>query len=514
MELNELLLPGEYEGDPIPAGITVTGIENDGRNAAPGRLFICHEGTKYNSHLLLPTLRETGAVAAVVSRGYAGKTPDIPVVPVADTRRAEALIVSRFYGSPGDRLTMIGVTGTNGKTSVATMIWHVLNQAGIPCGLIGTTGFRGRADDDEDAFSRFHGGAASTMTTPPPLTLYPLLSAMLERGITHVVTEVSSQALDQGRVAPLSFACSVFTNLSPEHLDYHGTMTDYLAAKKILFRQTKTAVVNADSPWSDLLLDGLSCRRVACGTLPPCDYRASKITCEGSACVSFDCTAQGETFPVSVPLPGAFTVQNALLALAAARAVGADRATAVDALSRMPTVPGRMERINTEGFPFTVLIDYAHTEAALRSLLLSVRGFCKKEQRIVLLFGCGGDRDPAKRSEMGKTAEAFADFTIVTSDNSRTEDPKAIIRAILSGMKDRGKRRVIVNRERAIAYAILSAQPGDVILLVGKGHEKYEIGADGARPFDEKKIVEAALEERRTGHTMEERDADQNGQTD
>ena len=513
MELNELLLPGEYEGDPIPAGMTVTGIENDGRTVSPGCLFICHEGTKYNSHLLLPTLREKGAVAAVVSREYTGKNPDILTVPVADTLRAEALICSRFFGSPGDHLTMIGVTGTNGKTSVATMIRHILNQAGFPCGMIGTTGFFGRAGDEE-AFSRFRTGEASTMTTPPPLTLYPLLSAMRERGITHVVMEVSSQALDQGRVAPLTFACSVFTNLSPEHLDYHGTMTDYLNAKKILFRQTKTAIVNADSPWSDLLLDGLSCRRVACGTLPSGDVRASEVAFEGSAGVSFACTAGGDTFPVFVPLPGSFTVQNALLALAASIRLGADRATAVGALSRMPTVPGRMERVNTDGFPFTVLIDYAHTEAALRSLLLSVRAFCKKEERIVLLFGCGGDRDPSKRSEMGKTAAAFADFTIVTSDNSRTEDPKAIIRAILSGMSDRSKRRVIVNRERAITYAILSAQPGDVVLLVGKGHEKYEIGADGAREFDEKKIVERALEARRSGHTMEDRDADQYGQTD
>ena len=513
MNLNKVLRPGEYEGDPIPADVTVTGISNDGRNVAPGCLFICHKGAKYDSHFLLPTLRETGAVAAVVSSEYVGESPDIPVFPVVDTRRAEAQIVSRFYGSPGDRLTLIGVTGTNGKTSVATMLWHILNQTGIPCGLIGTTGFHGRVGD-EDAFSRFHTGEASTMTTPPPLTLYPLLFAMLESGITHAVMEVSSQALEQGRVAPLTFLCSVFTNLSPEHLDYHGTMTDYLTAKKILFRKTKTAVVNADSPWSDLLLDGLPCRRVSCGTLPPCDFRAASVAYEGSACVSFDCTAEGETFPVFVPIPGAFTVQNALLALAAARVVGVERAAAVDALSRMPIVPGRMERIDAAGFPFTILIDYAHTEAALRSLLLSVRGFCKKNERIVLLFGCGGDRDPSKRSEMGKTAETFADFVIVTSDNSRTEDPKAIIRAILSGMKDKRKRRVIVNRERAITYSILSARPGDVILLVGKGHEKYEIGADGAHAFDEKKIVETALEARRTGHTMEERDADPDGQTD
>ena len=513
MELNELLLPGEYEGDPIPTGVTVRALSSDGRTVAPGSLFICHAGTNYNSHVLLPTLREKGAVAAVVSREYAGEIPDLPIVLVADTRRAEALIADRFYGSPGERLTMIGVTGTNGKTSVATMIRHILNQAGFPCGFIGTTGFLGKKGD-EDAFSRFRSGEASTMTTPPPLTLYPLLSAMRAAGITHVVMEVSSQALDQGRVAPLRFACSVFTNLSPEHLDYHRTMTDYLKAKKILFAQSKTAIVNRDSPWSDLLLDGLPCLRVGCGTIPPCDYRATSVTFGGSACVSFDCTAEGETFPVFVPIPGFFTVQNALLALAAARVLGVARTTAVDALASMPTVPGRMERVDTDGFPFTVLIDYAHTEAALRSLLLSVRAFCKKDERIVLLFGCGGDRDPAKRSEMGKTAEELSDFTIVTSDNSRGEDPKTIIRAILSGMNDRNKRRVIVNRKRAITYAILSARPGDVILLVGKGHEKYEIGADGTHEFDEKKIVAAALEARRTGHTMETDDADRDGQTD
>ncbi|MBP5428042.1 MAG: UDP-N-acetylmuramoyl-L-alanyl-D-glutamate--2,6-diaminopimelate ligase [Clostridia bacterium] len=502
MELNELIFPGEFDGGAIPAGIHVERIGNDGRNIEPGTLFFCHKGSRYDAHVLLPTLRDAGCVAAVVSLAHAGREAGIPLIPVADTRRAEAFAVSRFYGSPGKRLTLIGVTGTNGKTGVATMLRSILSDAGIPCGMIGTTGYLGVAGK-ETAFDAFHEGDAKTMTTPPPLTLYPLLSAMADSGITHVVIEVSSQALCASRVAPLRFAASVFTNLSPEHLDFHKTMIAYLAAKKTLFKQTDVAVVNGDSPWSDLLLDGLSCNRLTCGTLGNCDVTAKDVSLHGAEGVSYLYRSRDGEFPVFLPIPGSFAVQNSLLALTAARVLGVDSGTALASLSHFPGVPGRMERIDTGGLPFSVFIDYAHTEAALRSLLLSVRSFLPPGGRIVLLFGCGGDRDPGKRSEMGKTAEELADFTVVTSDNSRSEDPKKIILEILSGMKRPEKRRVIVKREHAIAYAIERATSGDVILLVGKGHEKYEIDADGKHPFDEKKIAQAALEARRCGHTME-----------
>lgn len=514
MELNRLLREGEYEGEPIPDGIEITGIENDGEKIAPGCLFICHKGEKFDSHVLLRTLAGAGCAAAVVSCGHAAGPVGIPVIRVKDTRRAEAFAVSRFYGSPAEQLKMIGVTGTNGKTSVATMIRHVLNDAGIPCGMIGTTGYRG-LPEMEDAFDGFRFGAAATMTTPPPLTLYPLLAAMVDAGITHVVMEVSSQALAQARVAPISFAVSVFTNLSPEHLDYHKTMTDYLEAKKILFRQTDTAVVNGDSPWSDLLLDGLSCRKITCGTLSDSKVRATGVSLNGCEGVSFRFSAGEGSFPVSVPIPAAFTVQNALLALTAAKTLGVDTETAIRALARIPKITGRMERIDTGGLPFSVFIDYAHTEAALRSLLTSVRAIRQAGERIVVLFGCGGDRDPSKRCEMGKTAAELADLSIVTSDNSRSEDPKKIILSILSGMGCRERRRVIVDRKKAIRWAIQNARAGDLILLVGKGHEKYEITQEGVREFDEKKIVLEALEERRAGHTMEDGEcADQNGKSD
>ena len=514
MELDQLLLDGEHLGDRIPRGIGISGIENDGRKVVPGCLFVCHKGALFDSHALLPQLRDAGCAAVVVSYDHEIGSVGIPVIRVRDTRRAESLAVSRFYGSPADKLTMIGVTGTNGKTSVATMIWHILNDAGIPCGLIGTTGYRG-LPGNENAFDAYRTGAAATMTTPPPPALYPLLAAMSKTGITHVVMEVSSQALSQSRVAPIRFALSVFTNLSPEHLDYHGTMTEYLEAKKILFRQTDTAVVNGDSPWSDLLLDGLTCNKIACGTLDGRDARATDVTLNGCDGVSFLYRTDEGAFPVTVPIPGTFTVQNALLALTAAKTLGIDTETGIRSLAHVPTIPGRMERIDTGELPFSVFIDYAHTEAALRSLLCSIRAIRRPGEQIVVLFGCGGDRDPSKRCEMGKTAEELADFTIVTSDNSRSEDPKRIIRSILSGMEEQDRRRVIVDREKAIRYAIQNALQGDLILLVGKGHEKYEITRDGVREFDEKKIVLSALEERRTGHTMEgEGDADPNRETD
>ena len=504
MELNRLLLPGEYDGK-TGDNIEITGISNDGRRIGTGNLFICHKGKKYDSHVLLPTLKETGIVAAVVSSEHKNDHVGIPLFAVGDTRLAEAYAVSRFCGSPGDRLTLIGVTGTNGKTSVSTMLWRILNDAGIKTGLIGTTGYGG-TPEKEDAFTSFRIDDATSMTTPPPLTLYPLLAAMADAGITHVVTEVSSQALAARRVAPLSFSAAIFTNLTPEHLDYHRTMTEYLAAKKVLFRQSKIAVVNGDSPWTDLLLDGFSCPRVVCGTFGTCDYTATNVARDGCKSVSYLCQTPEGSFPVSVPVPASFTVINSLLALATAKTVGVGIESALGTLARLPGVPGRMETVDAGDFPFTIIIDYAHTEAALRSLLLSVRAFRRPGQRIVLLFGCGGDRDPAKRSEMGRTAEELADYTVVTSDNSRSEDPKKIISGILSGMKRIDKRRVVVDRRRAIEYVIRTAKAGDVILLAGKGHEKYEIGADGVREFDEKKIVSDALEARRNGHTTEGKD--------
>ena len=514
MELNRLLFPGEHDGDPIPDWIGIAGLSNDGREITPGSLFFCHEGARFDSHTLLPALRDAGCVAAVVSRTYTGDTGGIRVIPVADTRRAEAFAASRFYGDPGDKLTLIGVTGTNGKTSVSTMIREILTDAGIKTGQIGTTGFIG-AKGSETAFEQYRTGDSNTMTTPPPLTLYPLLAAMVDSGITHAVIEASSQALATSRLSPLSFACAVFTNLSPEHLDYHKTMTGYLLAKKILFRQTETAIVNGDSPWSDLLLEGLSCRRISCGTLATCDTQASDVELRGVDGVSYTVHCDKERFPVFVPIPGKFTVQNSLFAITAARTLGVGVTEAIGSLSRLRAVPGRMERIDTGDFPFSVFIDYAHTEAALRTLLQSVRAIKAPGERIVLLFGCGGDRDPGKRSEMGKTAEELADFTVVTSDNSRTEDPKKIIRAILSGMKSQERRRVIVSRGQAIRYVIRNAKPGDLILLVGKGHERYEIGAEGVKEFDEKKIVKEALEELRNGNTMEETNrADQNRNPD
>ena len=514
MELDQLFFGGEYEGETFPRGVKVTGIENDGRRVSPGCLFFCHKGARFDSHALLPSLAAAGCAAAVISSEYEGEPAGIPLIRVRDTRRAEALAVSRFYGSPADKLTVIGVTGTNGKTSVATMIWHILNDAGIPSGMIGTIGYRG-LPGHENELDGSRTGVAATMTTPPPETLYPLLSAMVDAGITHVVTEVSSQALSQARVASIRFALSVFTNLSPEHLDYHGTMTDYLEAKKILFRQSETAVVNGDSPWTDLLLEGLACKRVTCGFLPGCDVRATDVAMNGCEGVSFFYrTAKGD-FPVSVPIPGTFTVQNALLALTAAKTLGVGVKSCIRSLARVPTVPGRMERVDTDGFPFSVFIDYAHTEAALRSLLTSVRAIRRPGERIVVLFGCGGDRDPSKRCEMGKAASELADLSIVTSDNSRSEDPKKIIRSILSGMGEASCRRVIVDREKAIRYAIENAKPGDILLLVGKGHEKYEIRSDGVREFDEKKIVLDALEALRAGHTIgESEDADQNRNAD
>ncbi len=340
------------------------------------------------------------------------------------------------------------------------------------------------------------------MTTPDPDILYPMLRMMRSAGITHAVMEVSSHALFLEKVAPIAFSAGIFTNLSPEHLDFHNDMESYLAAKGRLFSQCRVGVFNCDDPYAEKMIAAASCEVVRAGVVWQGDYRATDVELCGTGGARYTLQAPALRMRIRTPLPGSHSVYNTLLALTAALRLGISPPVAADALAAPIRVPGRLERVPTgAGTGFSVFIDYAHTEQALRSLLLAVRAFRKAGERIVLLFGCGGDRDKTKRAPMGKTAEELADCVILTSDNPRTEDPKAILQDILSGMHSPERHRVISSRRRAIETAIAEAIPGDIILLVGKGHERYEITASGVHPFDERKIVLSALEKKRKGDT-------------
>ncbi len=505
MKLSELLYEGEYTSLHSPEKIEVSHIASDTRGLCQGCLFVCLRGLRFDSHTLLEKIKEGGAAAIIVESGAIySPLQGIPIFEVKNTRIALSLLYSRFYGDPQKDLCLVGITGTNGKTSTAVMLYNILEKAGIKAGLIGTVeclydGKRYALPEDEEQRKRL-----LSMTTPDPDILYPILRKMKEEGITHVVMEVSSHALSLEKVYPLTFDIGIFTNLSPEHLDFHSDIDTYLSAKQKLFKQSKIGILNGDDKASRVLMEKSPCRMICCGLEKQNDYYADSISLLGSRGVSYTLSLPEAKLRVRVPIAGSFTVYNSMLATAAAKELGISPLAAAEALSEQATVRGRMERLPLGEFDktFSVFIDYAHTEEALRSLLMSVRAFAAPSERIVLLFGCGGDRDKGKRPKMGKIAEELANFCIVTSDNSRTEKSEDIINEILSGMEDPTSHTVIKDRKEAIEYAILHAKVGDIILLCGKGHETYQIKKSGVCRFDERKIVENALEKRKNGDTV------------
>ena len=493
-------------------GITVSGIATDSRSVRAGDLFIAISGLHTDARRFIPEAVAKGAVAVVCEPSEV--MPDggrIPVIPVANARLAMACLYDALYGHPTRNLRLVGVTGTNGKTSVSTMLYRILRAAGVPCGLIGTVGCCMPQSD-----TPVSGEGLSGMTTPDPAVLYPLLAQMAAQSPsarTTVVMEVTSHALHHAKVAPLTFDLAVFTNLSSEHMDLHGTMEDYFDAKLGLFEVTREAVVNADDRWGRRLLaeptpihhyhichaeglQNLSPDRMCPAGEGTCTrYYAEQVKFSGEDGVAFKLASPDIRLRLRCPVPGQFTVMNAMEAAVAALALGVSPAVVRDALAGFGGVPGRMERVilPETDIPFSVFIDFAHTPDALENLLASVHGFRRRGQRIVLVFGCGGDRDRSKRKVMARIASRMSDSLVITSDNSRSEDPDDIIADILAGVDKESEFAVVQNRAEAIRYAIRHARAGDLILLAGKGHENYEIDRTGKHPFCEKDIaVEAA----------------------
>ncbi len=509
------------------ADITVGGITTDSRCLAPGDLFVAIPGLHTDARTFLSVAASKGCAAIVTEYADGEQLPavDCPVISVPNARVAAACLYDAWYGHPARSFRLVGVTGTNGKTSVTAMLRHILRTAGIPCGLIGTVGCispGGEADICRDPDAP---GGMTAMTTPDPAVLYPLLARMAEdvegdeRTPTSkrpvVVMEVTSHALALGKVAPLDFEVAVFTNLSPEHLDLHGTMEDYYAAKRRLFGVTRRAVLNADDRYGRMLLSEplpirhwYICHASGLEGLPPdrmcpagegsCTrVYAEQVKQLGEDGVAFKLTTPDIRLRLRCPVPGGFTVMNAMEAATAALALGVSPAAVRDGLRSFPGVPGRMEQIRLPGtrFPATVYIDFAHTPDALEKLLGTVHDFRRRGQRIVLLFGCGGDRDRSKRKVMARVASRMADSVIITSDNSRSENPGDIISDILAGIDKESEFVVIPDRTEAIRYAVRYARSGDIILLAGKGHETYEITASGMHPFSERDITVAAVRE-------------------
>lgn len=492
--------------------IKIFGVTADSRRVQPGWLFVAIRGMKQNGGDFTTHALERGAVAVVGEKDLTLTGASAVFLTTDDPRETLADLCDAWYDHPAQKLRLVGVSGTNGKTSVSSMLAHILQFNEIPCGIIGTVGVISPAgqpvsirSDDETA----------NMTTPDPEELYAILATMAVEGgkAPVVVMEVTSHALALRKVAPLRFEVSIFTNLTPEHLDFHETMEAYYAAKKKLFTDavTRTAVVNADDPYGRrLLTDGETHAEqwLVCHTQTPAVK--ADMPCVGRCCqhiyagqiknrdadgVEYRLLSPDARVRLLCPVPGEFTVSNSLEAAVAARALGVTPTKIKEALACFRGVAGRMERVPLgDHVGFSVFLDYAHTPDALGNLLATANGFRKRGERIVLLFGCGGDRDSSKRAPMAAIASRMADMVIITSDNSRTEDPQHIISDILAGMAQDCDHVVIPDRAEAIQYAIRYARRGDIILLAGKGHENYELDANGKHPFCEKDIVISAAE--------------------
>ena len=495
MQLSDLINGTEYQLLHGSVDVEVHAIRYDSRQVGPGDLFVCIRGFRSDGHDFIQAAWAAGAVAVLVERhdlseqALHGGT----VVKVANARQSLAAVACRFYGHPSRKLTMIGVTGTNGKTTTTYLIESVLRRAEHRVGLIGTIGYRCNGVETE-----------ATRTTPESCDLQALLQRMALLHADSVVMEVSSHAMALHRVDGCEFDVAVFTNLTQDHLDFHGTMEAYRNAKLILFEglgvgsmktREKAAVVNLDDPAADLFLGATRVRRLTYSLERPADLSATDISMgpDGVRCRLQ--TPWGAT-EIRSPLLGRYNLSNILAAAGAGLHLGADLSAVADGIAALYHVPGRCERVE-EGQEFSVMVDYAHTPDALRRVLRMARQCCPG--RLIVLFGCGGDRDRGKRPVMGEAALELADFTVITSDNPRSEDPHQIIEEIEIGAKKvwgQAKGYVtILDRGMAIREALSLAGRSDIVVIAGKGHETYQILRDRTIPFDDRLVAREALHE-------------------
>jgi len=487
MRLSELAR-GAGLGAPSGSDPQVTGVEHDSRQVRPGDLFVALPGQRFDGRAFAPAAVAAGAVAVL------GPAPgpeqgeievDVPWLTVDDPRALLGPLAARVYGHPDQELILAGVTGTNGKSTVATLIAAILDAAGRPAGFIGTLGYRFRDRSD-----------AGGHTTPEASDLFRILREMRRDGAAAVAMEVSSHALAMGRVGGARFDTAVFTNLTRDHLDYHKDFEDYFAAKRKLFDLLKPGrrpAVNVDDPYGRRLAAEIP-DALTFGERGEVAAREVELTTAGIRGTLT--TPRGEV-PFTTPLLGRYNLSNLLAAAAAAETLELPHAAVAAAFAAQRPVPGRLEPVD-RGQPFAVFVDYAHTDAALEAALRSAREVVGGG-KVAVVFGCGGDRDPGKRPMMGKIAGELADLVIATSDNPRSEDPLAILTAIETGLKESGNRgyRLIPDRREAIRQAIAEAEPGWAVLVAGKGHETYQILGDRKLPFSDLEEIGKALEARR-----------------
>jgi UDP-N-acetylmuramoyl-L-alanyl-D-glutamate--2,6-diaminopimelate ligase len=468
MTLRELLGGGAPE-------VEISGLAYSSQSVTTGTLFFCVPGFRADGHDFAPEAVARGAAALVSQRPLDLGVPDVVV---EDVRAAMGPAAARFYGDPTAELDVVGITGTNGKTTTAFLVRHLLESGDRGCGLLGTV-------------KRVVGGVEEEVerTTPEAIDLQATFRRMVEAGDRACAMEVSSHALELGRAAGIRYACRVFTNLTQDHLDFHETMEAYFLSKRRLFETPGSSVVNVDDEYGRRIAAEVEC--VTFGIENEADYRARELRFDLAAS-RFRCETPDGDLELELPLPGPFNVQNALGAIAAARLVGVDAESIVAALPRFGRVPGRFEAVD-EGQDFGVLVDYAHTPDSLENVLRAARELTRG--RVHVVFGAGGDRDRGKRPLMGDVARRLADRVLVTSDNPRSERPEAIVDEIMEGAGAGAERET--DRGRAIALAIDSAEPGDVVVIAGKGHEQGQEFENGRKePFDDCDVARKALRRR------------------
>jgi UDP-N-acetylmuramoyl-L-alanyl-D-glutamate--2,6-diaminopimelate ligase len=486
-------------GDP-----EISGLDYNSRRVQPGFVFVAMRGESSDGNKYIDTALKHGAVAVVTDSKSEYRRPHVPWAVVPNGRRALARMSANFYGRPAEKLKIIGITGTNGKTTTSFLCESILRSCGKSSALIGTIEYHVPIKPAQPGAAASYRVLPSPHTTPEALELNQVFSEAFAAGATHAVMEVSSHALAQERVWGVPYEVAVFSNLTRDHLDFHQDMDSYYEAKSILFtgcgsRPPRAAVINADDEYGQSMAQtkATGSEQIMLYGIQNGDFRAINVELKTDG-TTFDLVTLGGTTKIDTALIGGINVYNILAAAAATFACGCTLQQIAEAICRFKQVPGRFEKVDC-GQPFAVIVDYAHTDDALRNLTAIARDFVRRGLglgRVITVFGCGGDRDRTKRPLMAEAAGQGSDFVVLTSDNPRSEDPLQIIDDAIPGLRKAGKRfEVEPDRKKAIRLALIEAMPGDMVLIAGKGHEKVQITREGTFPFDDVQVAREALQQ-------------------
>lgn len=486
MNLYEIIYGNEYTSEHPIKNIEISSISTSPNDIDSKTLFVIIKSINFNVNKIINYVVAKKPAAIVCNKDFDIESINIPILKTDDTRRLLPFLYSRFYRIDYSKTVFIAVTGTNGKTSTATMLYHILKESGLKAGFIGT----GKIIIDDAQINDEN----YSMTTPDPSLLYSVIKKMEVCGCYAVVMEVSSHALHFDKVAPIPFKISVFTNLSAEHMDFHNDMETYYQTKLKLFLQSEIGIFNVDDPYSKRAFNESSCLKKSIGIINNADVSAKDVRQNGINGSEYIFYEANRLFKVEIKIGGAYNIYNSMLAIKAALELGIKPYAAKEALSSLNSIDGRLEKVSEKPM---VIIDYAHTQEALLNVLKFINSIKTIGQNLIVLFGCGGERDKTKRPKMAEIAEKNSDFVIITTDNSRNESAVNILKDIVKGFSNKKIYKVISSRKDAIEYAIVNADASDIILIAGKGHERYNIDKNGYHIFDERDIIKNALKKRK-----------------